>query len=134
MTKEEFKKLQESFASCHAELKKLNESFKSKADDGMMPKKEGEDEEEESCSKEDLNQVVDVVYRISENLYAYISRIDEYYWKMFSEHTSNGHLPPILGAEKMDAALKTLGINKDYDVQKKVIYASKNNYIIEAEM
>jgi hypothetical protein len=40
------------------------------------------------------------------------------------KHESNGHLPPINGAEKMKKAIDVLGIGGDYEVQKPVIYAS----------
>ncbi len=42
----------------------------------------------------------------------------------FYQHTSNGHLPPINGADKMNGALKALGIAGDYQVQKPIVYAS----------
>ena len=50
----------------------------------------------------------------------------DYYdlWGKLYDHMSNGHIPQITGAEKMAKALKALGLEGDFDVQKKVIYAS----------
>jgi hypothetical protein len=134
-TKEDIQKLQESFAACHAELKKFNETFKAKADDGMTPEKEGEDkeDEEEYCSKKDLNQLVDVVLRISDNLYSYVAEVDGWNYEKWDKHLV-GHIPSIIGAEKMNKALKVLGLSEDYVAQPKVIYSSKNNYVLEVEM
>jgi len=38
-------------------------------------------------------------------------------------HTEKGHLPPIEGAGRMQKALKAVGLDDDYQVQKKTIYA-----------
>lgn len=40
------------------------------------------------------------------------------------KHETNGHLPPINGAEKMQKALDALGIGGDYEIQKPIVYAS----------
>lgn len=45
-------------------------------------------------------------------------------WQAFWKHTQDGHLPPIEGAGQMIKALKALGLDESYDVQKKVIYAN----------
>jgi hypothetical protein len=44
----------------------------------------------------------------------------------YANHTQKGHIPPILGADKMEKALKVLSMDKDYEVQKPVIYARAN--------
>lgn len=49
------------------------------------------------------------------------NRLDDIYDYM-DEHRK-GHLPPINGAEKMEKALKVLGIGEDYEVRKPVIFA-----------
>lgn len=128
-TIDDIKKLQESFAACHAELKKLNESFKAKADDGIMPEKE-----EESCSKEDLGKVVDLVYSIADNLYSYINMIDKSTWDWSQTH-KNGHLPNAKTPSQLEKAIKALGMSDDYEVEKtKISMAGKNNYVIEASL
>ena len=45
-------------------------------------------------------------------------------WTSLYEHTSQGHLPKLAGAAQMEKALKALGLDGDYEVQKRVIYAS----------
>lgn len=45
-------------------------------------------------------------------------------WSSLAEHMTDGHLPKIEGAGNMEKALKALGLNGDYEVAKKVIYAS----------
>ena len=40
------------------------------------------------------------------------------------EHTSDGHLPSIEGAAAMSKALKALGLDRDFEVRKQVVYAS----------
>lgn len=55
----------------------------------------------------------------------------------FSMHKSpaKGHLPPIMGADKMNKALKALGLDGDFECQKRIIYASspKKSSILEIE-
>jgi hypothetical protein len=51
----------------------------------------------------------------------------DYIENAFYKHVSQGHLPPINGAEKMQKALDALGIGSDYEVQKPIIYAAKSN-------
>lgn len=63
-----------------------------------------------------------------EYLYQSISRTREYLYELedaLYNHSSpsNGHIPKIKGAGKMEGALKALGISEDYEVQKPTIYA-----------
>ena len=50
--------------------------------------------------------------------------------------TAGGHLPPILGADKMNKALKALGLDGEYNVNKKELYASikLNQNTLEVEI
>ncbi len=48
----------------------------------------------------------------------------DYIENAFYQHVSNGHLPAINGAEKMEKALTALGIGGDYEVKKPVVYAN----------
>ena len=50
------------------------------------------------------------------------NQIDGLY-RTFYSHL-DGHLPALVGAERMSKALKALGLAGDFDVQKKVIYAN----------
>ena len=49
------------------------------------------------------------------------SEID-YLYSMMYEH-KQGHLPKVNSPSQMEAALKVLGLDGDYDVMKKVVYA-----------
>jgi len=51
---------------------------------------------------------------------------DELYrlWDDLYNHKHNGHIPAINGAKAMNKALKSLGLDEDYEVERKVIYAS----------
>ena len=49
-----------------------------------------------------------------------------YVYSSFAEHCQKGHLPPVIGAGKMQKALDALGISDDYAVEKKFIYANKH--------
>lgn len=53
------------------------------------------------------------------NLYSYISQLQTQLYQF--QQTS---IPPIIGAEKMQNVLDVLGLSGDYEIQKKVIYAS----------
>ncbi len=56
-----------------------------------------------------------------------IDSIRKDYWDLWDalyEHKNNGHLPPIVGAQAMTKALKAVGLDGDYSVEPKVIYAS----------
>jgi hypothetical protein len=91
-----------------------------KADDSM----DMEDEEDMCPGCEDLKMEQDYMYSMMNNMYSYLNYLESSLYSYASEH-QNGHLPPILGAEKMNAALKSLGIDKDYEIRKPVIYASE---------
>lgn len=47
----------------------------------------------------------------------------DYFRETFYEHLQ-GHLPKITGAGQLTKALKVLGLDGDYEVQKKTIYAN----------
>jgi len=49
-----------------------------------------------------------------------VSELDNALWK----HRTEGHLPAIIGPEKMQKAIEALGLAGDYEVQKRVVYAS----------
>jgi len=59
-------------------------------------------------------------------IYKYTQRLEE----LFYQHITNGHIPPISGPEKMSKAIKVLGLDGDYEVNKKQIWASKNGIVV----
>jgi hypothetical protein len=76
------------------------------------------DDMQSMCSKmEYMMQEMGYIYR-------YASAVEDMVWKYMEKH-SKGHLPPIVGAERMQKALKSIGMDGDYDVIKSVIFASK---------
>jgi len=73
--------------------------------------------------KEDENAYLfDYLFQSISYMREYMYQLEDQLWQHSSP--SNGHLPKIKGAGKMESALKTLGLNDDYDVQKPTIYAS----------
>lgn len=75
-----------------------------------------------------LSKCCDNLYEMIYRLRDYIYQSDAEIWNALYDHKNNGHIPPIKGTEKMEKALKVLGIDKDYEILKPVIYstASKN--------
>jgi len=82
-------------------------------------------EDVKPLTTKDLNEHTDSMYQMIRGVYQYIYALENSFYSWAGQHTST-HLPPIIGAEKMDNALKKLGLDGDYQVQKKTIYASKN--------
>jgi hypothetical protein len=86
-----------------------------------------EDEEEGMCEED----VMDMLSEFARYFYNEMQYQLNWVWaeidwieNAFYKHVSQGHLPPINGAEKMQKALDTLGLGGDYQVQKPVVYAS----------
>lgn len=116
---------QTSFASTKNELKNITNSFAE-----MKIEIECENEEEDSVSKEDLEDVTEMLFSNLDYIYSLIGNLSERIWKtedkcyeIYYKHLQ-GHLPPILSVEQLQKAIDTLGIGGDYEVQKKTIYAS----------
>lgn len=84
-------------------------------------------EKENGPSYEDLYKEADALWRQIADMRA--SMDDALYkmrreiYDMFSQHI-DGHLPPVMGPEKMQKAIEALGIGGDYQVQKRYVYAS----------
>ena len=73
------------------------------------------EEEEPEVTQEDLNWVntrIDWAREEINNMF-----------NMFYRHME-GHIPAIVGADKMNTALEALGLANDYKVEKKTIYAN----------
>lgn len=86
-----------------------------------------ENPENEMCSKKEMysvfSRVMDNVYAMVDNCHARISSVDNWHYNAASEHRK-GHFPPFKSASQLQAFLKTCGMDKDYEVQKPVIYAT----------
>ena len=79
------------------------------------------EEDDSKCKMAELAQYVQYLNMSMESLYACMNEIRN---DLF-DHATNGHLPPFSTPSQMTEAIKTLGLDKDYNVQKRVIYASE---------
>lgn len=115
----DIKKIDESLAKVDTAVKKLNKSI---ADYGAD---EGDNNQcEIDCIKDAIWQIGSVVSELQWTV-RWMQEDVRYLADDFSEHRE-GHLPPIYGADKMEHALKALGVANDYEVRKPVIFASTN--------
>ena len=84
---------------------------------------------ESPVSPELNNQIWNICYDMVDGLRQYVYRIaDELY-----THKTNGHLPPIVGAERMNRALEAVGLDGDYVAEPKEIYAKCKYNIISSK-
>ena len=67
-----------------------------------------------------MKEMQDTMYQMIRGVYQYIYSLEDYLYN----HISKGHIPPIVGAEKMNKALSALGLDGDYKVEKRTLYAS----------
>lgn len=117
MTKEEFNKLQESFAALSTKFKTVI------ASPGEM--------------SEDKKEMMEMMYAIMDNIDRRISyvhdRINETQ-DYTVKHCNSNHVPP-LKAAAMQKFLKVVGMEDDYEVSKPMIYcsASRHGATFEAE-
>ena len=89
----------------------------------------------ENANNEVYYKCMDACYQMVSSVRQYVYTVEDRMYRMFDEH-SKGHLPKIHGAEKMQNALETLGIDGDYSVQKPTIWVQANrngtkNFIAE---
>lgn len=75
------------------------------------------------CRLDNLAYSINYISNSINELYRYVNSVENHLYK----HLDNGHIPPILGAEKFANALEALGIDGDYKVEKKTIWASQNH-------
>lgn len=76
-------------------------------------------------------EIMDFVYSMMESCHRRIDYISEDIYSFIDKH-SEGHIPPIVGAERMNKALKVLGLDDDYEAYPKYISANtKNGLTIE---
>ena len=102
----------EKFKELKAEFDKSQENFK---------KSLGESEE--------YNNIIDHFNYQMDYLWRLISSLSDDFYRYQQEH-SEGHLPKILGAEKMENALESLGIDRDYEVKKPIVFARQGRTLI----
>lgn len=72
------------------------------------------------CNCDGMTWEIDYLKSELSYLYRYLSNLESALY----QHAHEGHLPPIIGPEKLTKALKALGLDGDYEVQKRQIWAS----------
>lgn len=87
---------------------------------------EESDDEEEMCSMDCMEDTVEEAFSAAMDYMRYqseylMSEIN-YLYQSFARH-QEGHLPPVKSAEQMARVVDKLGLDKEYEVVKKVIYA-----------
>lgn len=91
----------------------------------------GECCEDESVSKEDLENLYEILFKNLDYLYEMIqrvgSRLQEDQWKIWDaiyEHQGFGHLPKITSVEQFKRVIDILQLSEEVEVMKKTVYAS----------
>jgi hypothetical protein len=79
-----------------------------------------------SPSSDITSQIWNICYDMVSSLRKYVYRVEDALY----EH-KKGHLPPILGAERMNRALEAVGLDGDYKAEPKEIYAN-SKYNVKA--
>lgn len=105
--------LEQSFATLLADLNKI------KADMGEM-------EDESPDMEEKMQGMMDAMSRIYVNLSDRISYLSDRFSQYAYDH-NKGHLPPIKSASTMAKALKALGMEGDYEINKPWVSVAKNS-------
>ena len=105
-----------------AELSKLSETFASEL---AKLKKVIASDSVTSDSNSQLRDCMNAIYSVADNLHNRMDRMSASMYAYQDSH-STGHLPPIVGAGKMNKALASLGLDEDFEASKKTIYASKD--------
>ncbi len=103
-----------------AEIKK---SFASMCDEAQSCMAETATHDDLNCLAESLYYSIERMYSMIHEVYDRMYEAESNTWRMFDNHLK-GHLPPINSVEQMQRAIEGLGLSKEIDVQKRVIYAS----------
>jgi len=108
------------------ELEQLKESIASL--DKKYRESKGYNGDTASPSKPEME---DMMYQMISNVYRYVDSSLSYIDQWINGH-SKGHIPPCSGPEKLANAIEVLGLDGDYQVEKKTIWASNLKYTIKA--
>ena len=117
----------------NAEIEKLSQTFATLQSEFNAVKTELKASDVNTVTVDKMYQAINCmmssVYSMIDNCHARISKMDDYYYKMLSEHYQ-GHLPKLTPSQ-LNAVLKTCGADEDYEVAKRMIFASKNEITAE---
>ncbi len=111
-TQEQFNELNQITASLDTRFKEIVAKSKTSAPDAPSP---------QDC--------MEAMYAMVNHIHSRISSLADDMYGYQNNHQS-GHLPKIVGADKMNKALAALGLDGDYQAEKKSIYASKDLFTI----
>lgn len=115
-------------------LVKLQASMKLLADMGAESASgEGEGEDKGCCKCEELECMCQNLYYAFQYAMEEIQYLGRYVDSVERElyaHESNGHLPAVKSTEQMARAVDALGLNKEYDVQKRTLYAKRGGDVM----
>lgn len=114
------KELQELRASVENLTKKYKEMR-------AMPEMDMPDDDKMGKMKRDME---DMMISMMNYTHSRISYLENAFYDYETVH-QKGHLPPILGAGKMEECLKTMGLDKDYEVYKPMVAAASAKYGFE---
>lgn len=81
----------------------------------------------ECCDKPCPAEVEDVMYSMIQNVYRYIDTVQSNFWDYQNRHESNYTHLPKLSPSQIEKLLKAAGASEDFDVQKKIIWATDRN-------
>lgn len=83
----------------------------------------------EYCDKPCPAEVEDVMYQMISNVYRYIENISNDMYRLHDNHINNYTHLPKLTPSQTEKLLKAAGASEDFDVQKKIIWATDRNGI-----
>jgi hypothetical protein len=117
-----------------AELSELSQAFASEigklekviADVGANPNPDKSD----PATLSQITSCMNAIYSVASNLHNRMDRMQASMWNYQDSHAA-GHLPPCPSTEHMAVAIKNLGWDKNYEVKKKQIEASKDLFQIK---
>lgn len=103
-----------------------------------------QNENEDSVDQDDLDELCDTLCQHIDNVanmlfqainytHQRINNTEDGFYKYTDDH-SQGHLPSIKGAEKMQNALKVLNIDGDYDVVKPKITSANSQFGFDVKL
>jgi len=112
---EKFNELNQSFATIQETFKTLKADMDIAKESGDVP------------INDKLNACMNAMYGMIENVH---KRINQTQADMYA-HKNDGHLPKCPSPEHMEAALKALKWDKNFEVAKKTVFASKDLFTIK---
>lgn len=86
----------------------------------------------DSGEHDKMSELEDMMFRSISYIHDRISYVENSFYDYQWSH-SKGHLPGIPGAEKMESALKVLGLGGDYEVWKPMITSASEKFGIVLE-